>query len=172
MVEHGAHHQPGLGDLLFPAINFAIFAFLLVRFLAGPIREYFREWTERLRDGLEAGRRAQAQAQQLRTELDREMRELPAVQARLMADLLATAEEARASLLEQGRLAAERIRSDAKLVAEQEAAAGQRALRSEVVDEAVRQAKTIVREHVSGDDQARFVREFVTAAGQASGPAS
>src|SRR5262245_19008796 len=161
MVEHGAHHQPGLGDLLFPAINFAIFGFLLVRFLAGPIREYFRERTERLRDGLEAGRRAQQEAQRLRAELDREMQELPAVQARLKADLLATAEEAKTALLAQGRLAAERIRADAKLVAEQEAAAGQRALRAEIVEDAVRQAKAIVREHVNADDQARFVREFV-----------
>jgi F-type H+-transporting ATPase subunit b len=167
MVEHGAH-QPGIGDLLFPAVNFAIFAFLLARFLAGPIREYFRERTERLRDGLEAGRRAQQQAEQLRTELDREMRELPAVQAKLKADLLATAEEAKAALLEQGRIAAERIRADAKLVAEQEAAASQRALRAEIVEEAARQAKTLVRDHVTSDDQARFVRDFVTAAGQAS----
>ena len=78
MVEHGAHHQPGLGDLLFPVINFAIFAFLLMRFFAGPIREYFRERTEQLLDGLEAGRRAQQEAQQLRAEIDRQMRELPA----------------------------------------------------------------------------------------------
>jgi F-type H+-transporting ATPase subunit b len=172
MVEHGAHHQPGLGDLLFPAINFALFAFLLVRFLAGPVREYFRERTERLRDGLEAGRRAQEQARELRAELDREMRELPAIQARLKADLLATAEEAKSGLLEQGRAAAARIRADAALVAEQETSAGRRALRAEIVEEAVRQAKAIVREHVTADDQARFVREFVAAAEQASGPAS
>lgn len=167
MVDHGAHH-PGIGDLLFPAINFALFAFLLVRFLGGPIREYFRERTERLRDGLEAGRRAHQQAQDLRTRLDREMHELPAVQAKLKADLLATAEEARATLLEQGRQAAARIRADAALVAEQEGAAAQRALRAEIVEEAVRQATAIIRDHVTGDDQTRFVREFVTAAGQAS----
>jgi F-type H+-transporting ATPase subunit b len=168
VVEHGAH-QPGLGDLIFPAINFALFVFVLVRFFAGPIREYFRERTERLRDGLDAGRRAQQQAQSLRAELDREMQELPAVQARLKADLLATAEAARAELLEQGRLAAERIRADAKQVADQEASAGRRALRAEIVEEAVRQAKALVRDHVSADDQARFIHEFVaSAAGHAS----
>jgi F-type H+-transporting ATPase subunit b len=168
VVEHGAH-QPGLGDLIFPAINFALFVFVLVRFFAGPIREYFRERTERLRDGLDAGRRAQQQAQSLRAELDGEMQELPAVQARLKADLLATAEAARAELLEQGRLAAERIRADAKQVADQEASAGRRALRAEIVEEAVRQAKALVCDHVTADDQARFVHEFVTsAAGHAS----
>lgn len=167
MVEHGAHH-PGIGDLLFPAINFALFAFLLLRFFGGPIREYFRERTERLRDALEAGRRAHQQAEALRADLDREMQALPEIQAKLKADLLATAEEARSSLVEQGRQAAARIRADASLVAEQEGAAAQRALRAEVTEEAARQATLLVREHLTGDDQTRFIREFVTAAGQAS----
>jgi len=42
IVEHAAHHA-GIADLLFPAINFSIFAYVLVRFLAAPIREFFRE---------------------------------------------------------------------------------------------------------------------------------
>jgi F-type H+-transporting ATPase subunit b len=129
MVEHGAHH-PSIADLFFPAINFAIFAFVLVRYLAGPIREYFRERTERLREGLEAGKRAQRKAQELQAQLDRDIRALPEIQQRLKADLLATAEEARNTLLTQGRQAADRIRADAQLVAEQETVAAQRAVRA------------------------------------------
>ena len=167
MVEHGGH-QPGIGDLLFPAINFSIFAYVLVRFLAGPLREYFRDRTERLRDGLEAGKRAQQRAHDLQAQLDRDMRELPALQARLKADLISTAEETSAALVAQGRQAAERIRADAKLVSDQEVAAAQRAVRSEIVQEAIRQATTIVRESVTPDDQTRFVQEFVETARQAS----
>lgn len=166
MTEHGAHH-PGIGDLLFPAINFAIFAFVLVRFLAGPIREYFRDRTERLRSGLEAGKRAQQQARDLQVQLDKDIRELPALLQRLKADLLATAEEARQTLLAQGRQAAERIRTDATLVAEQEAHAAARAVRAEIVEEAIRQATTLVRDAVTPNDQTRFVREFVETARQA-----
>ena len=167
MTEHAVHHS-GIGDLIFPAINFAIFAFVLVRYLAGPIREYFRERTERLRDGLQAGKRAQQRAHDLRAQLDQDIRELPAVLERLKADLLATAQEARETLLAQGRQAAERIRRDAILVAEQEAHAAARAVRAEVVEEAIRQASALVRETVTPDDQARFVREFVETARQAS----
>jgi F0F1-type ATP synthase membrane subunit b/b' len=163
VVEPGAH-EPGIGDLLFPAINFAIFAFVLVRYLAGPIREYFRERTERLRDGLQAGKRAHEQAASLRAQLDQDLRDLPAVRERLKADLLDPAEEARVTLLAQGRQAAERIRTDAALVAEQEAQAAERAVRAEIVEEAIRQATAIVREQVTADDQARFVRDFVESA--------
>src|SRR5262249_46875151 len=75
-VEHGIH-EPSIADLLFPAINFTIFVFVLVRFLAGPIREFFRERTERLRDGLEAGKRAQSEAAELRAQLARDLEALP-----------------------------------------------------------------------------------------------
>jgi len=163
VTEHGAQ-QPGIGDLLFPAINFAIFAYVLVRFLAGPIREYFRERTDRLRSGLLAGKRAQQQAHDLQAQLEKDARELPGVLERLKADLLATAEEARAALLAQGRQAAERIRADANLVAEQEAHAAERAVRAEIVEEAIRQATTLIRDNVTSDDQGRFVREFVGSA--------
>ena len=164
MVEHGLH-EPRVTDLLFPAINFAIFAFVLVRFLAGPIREFFRERTERLRDGLAAGERAQQEAARLQAQLERDLKDLPSLQERLRADLLATAEKARASLLSQGRQAAERIRADAGLVAEQEAQAAQRAVRGEIVEEAIRQATAVVRDAIGADDQTRLVGDFVASAG-------
>jgi F-type H+-transporting ATPase subunit b len=166
-VEHGIH-EPSIADLLFPAINFIIFAFVLVRFLAGPIREYFRERTERLRDGLEAGKRAQREAEELRAQLARDLEALPGMQQRLKADLLATAEEARANLLAQGRDAAERIRADARLVAEQEAQSARRAVRSEIVEEAIRQATALIHDVMRPEDQVRFVRDFVESARHAS----
>jgi len=166
-VEHGIH-EPSIADLLFPAINFTIFVFVLVRFLAGPIREYFRERTERLRDGLEAGKRAQREAEELRAQIARDMEALPGMQERLRADLLATAEDARARLVSQGREAAERIRADARLVADQEAESARRAVRSEIVDEAIRQATALVHDAVKADDQSRFVRDFVESVRHAS----
>ena len=165
-VEHAAHHA-GIADLLFPAINFSIFAYVVVRFLAAPIRELFRDRTERLRNELEAGTRAREEAARLRAQIDHDMAELPGEQARLKADLLATAEKARATLLAQGREAAERIRADALLVADQEAQAARRAVRAEVVEEAIRQAIPLVQAALTPDDQARFVREFVESVGHA-----
>jgi len=44
VTEHGAH-APGLGDLLWPTLNFVIFAAVLVRYLRGPITEFFRART-------------------------------------------------------------------------------------------------------------------------------
>ena len=167
MTEHVAHH-PTVWNLFWPlpaVPNFLIFAALMVYFLRGPLREFFRARTERLRDALEAGARARQEAEALRSELARDVANLPATRERLRADLQAAAEQQRRAVVEAGKRAAERIRADARLLAEQELTAARQALRAEVIDEAIRQAVAIVRTAVRPEDQERFVTEFVHAAG-------
>src|SRR5262245_17764745 len=119
-TEHGgAEHAPSPAQLFWPALNFILFVAVLVRFLRGPIRENFRARGARLKESLEAGARARAAAESLRAELTRAMADLPSLRERLKADLRATAEGERDHLIEQGHRAAERIRNDAKVLAEQ-----------------------------------------------------
>jgi F-type H+-transporting ATPase subunit b len=165
MTEHGAH--PGVGSLFLPFVNFLLFAGLLVRLLPGPIREFFRQRTARLREALAAGKRALAEAEETRATLGRDVRELPNTIAQLKADLRSTADRQRANLLEVARRAAERIRGDARLLAEHEVAAARHALRTEVVEEAIRQATDLIRGGIRGEDQERLVRDFVQSAGTA-----
>ena len=167
MTEHGAPH-PSLGDLFLPVVNFLLFAFLLTRFLRGPIQEFFRERTARLREALEAGARARQEATALRATLLRDMEQLPAVLEQLRKDLRLTAEREAESILTVAKRASERVRNDARLLAEHEFAAARQALRAEVIEETLRQATAILRAALRPDDQARFVREFVQSAGAAS----
>src|SRR5436309_3479559 len=119
---------------------------------------------ERLR-AEQAGARARAEAEALRATLARDVENLPALRAQLRADLRATAEREREALLALGRTAVERMRSDARLLAEHEFAAARAALRAEVIEEAVRQATALIRQAIRPEEQERFVREFVTGAG-------
>ena len=164
MNEHAAH-QAAVGQLLWPALNFVIFVAVIARVGRGPAVEYFRARTARLRAALQAGARARAEAEALRATLARDVENLPALRAQLRADLRATAEREREALLALGRTAAERMRSDARLLAEHEFAAARAALRAEVIEEAVRQATALIRQAIRPEDQERFVREFVTGAG-------
>jgi F-type H+-transporting ATPase subunit b len=167
VTEHAAH-LPTVADLLWPVLNFIIFAALLVRFLRGPVIEFFRERTERLRTGLQAGARARAEAEALRTALARDVADLPALRERLRSDLRAAAELQRDAILRQARQAADRIRADARQLAEQEFNAAKHALRLEVVDETVRQAMAILREALGPADRDRLVRDFIERAGSAT----
>ena len=163
MTEHGAH--PGVGTLLLPLINFVLFVGLIVWKLPGPVKEFFRERTERLREALSAGRRALAEAEETRAALERDVRELPSTIAQLKADIRAAADREHSNLMDMTTRAAERIRSDARLVAESEVTAAHNGLRSEVVEEAVRQATAMLRDTIQPEDHERMVRDFVQTAG-------
>src|SRR5205814_10716327 len=106
MTEHDL--APGVSDLLWPAVNFVVFVLLLVRFLRGPVIEYFRARTARLREGLQAGARARQEAAAVRAELARDMERLPGVRAQLRADMRAASEHERRNLVASGERAAER----------------------------------------------------------------
>lgn len=166
MTEHGAH--PSVGDLFFPIVNFFLFAVVLWRVLPGAVREFFRQRTARIREALAAGARALSEAQATRAALERDVRELPDTIARLRADVRAAAERERANLLDIARRAADRIRTDARLLADHEVAAARQTLRAEVVEEAVRQATAFLRDAIRPEDQERLVHDFVQSAGAPS----
>src|SRR5581483_6449806 len=93
------------------------------------LREFFRARTERLREGLAAGARARAEAAALRDRLARDVADLPARLERVKAELRAAAEAERARLVAVAEHAAERIRTDARLLAAQELEAARRSVR-------------------------------------------
>jgi F0F1-type ATP synthase membrane subunit b/b' len=167
-MEHHAEHVPTIASLLWPVVNFGIFVAVLVRFLGGPLREFFRARAERLREELAAGDRARREAEALRAQLAKDVADLPFARERLKADVLATAARERDQLLAQGRQTSERIRRDAVLLGEQLVASARRALRDELVAAAVREATDLVRSATQAPDQERFVREFVERAGASS----
>jgi len=165
-VEH--HADPAsIGTLLLPVINFALFCALIAKFLVGPIREYFRARTERIREALASGARARQDADALRAQLARDLADLPALRERLKAELRTTAEHERDQLLALARSTADRLREDARLVAEHELHGAREALRAEVIDEAIREATALVRAALKPEDQERFVREFTQQAREA-----
>jgi F-type H+-transporting ATPase subunit b len=166
-VDHH-EHVPTIATLIWPVVNFSLFALLLVRFLAGPIREFFRERAGRLREELLAGDRARQEAEALRAQLAHDLADLPSLRDRLKADLRATAERQRERVFEVARQAAERIRNDSKLLAEQEVARARRELRNEVIEAATGKAMELVRGAIQPQDQDRFVREFVSGTGAGS----
>ena len=70
----------------------------------------------------------------------------------------------REHLVARGRDAAERIRADARVLAEQEFVVARKALRNELIEEAVRQATALLRQTLTPRDQARMVRDFIESA--------
>lgn len=157
-------HDPVVTDLIRPAVNFTLFAGLMVYALTGPVREYFRDRTAKIRAALEAGAKAKRDAESLRAQLERDTADLPRIRASLVAEMRDTAERQRSLLMQEAHEMVERIRVDAKVTAEQEASAARNELRELIVQKVIDDAARLVREAITADDQRRFVDEFVQSA--------
>lgn len=161
-AEHGAeHHAPALSDLLFPAVNFAIYLVIVVRFVIPAMREYLR--------------RRQADIVQLEAEATTALagaeRDLAAVKGRLAGldvemrairdDLVAVATRQAERLVAQAEESGARRVADASLLAEQERRRAVAGIRSELAREAAKIAEQRIRTALTAEDERAFVHTFL-----------
>ena len=159
-----AHHAPSPSGLIYPFINFALYSFILWKYAWPAVRDYLSDRRANTVTALEAAKNVKAEAEALRKEYDAKLRTLEADAQRARAEVLATAELEAKNLVEQAKKSAERIRNDARLVADEEVARARRELREEGAALVAKLAGEIVSKQVGPADQARFVTEFVTRA--------
>ena len=158
-------HERSIQLLVLAFINFAIYAYILYRFAWPAIVKYLVERRAAVVAALEAAATASAEAEALKAEFEAKMKTLEADVAKARAEVLAIAEIEAKELVEQARRSAERIRRDARLVADQEVARARRLLQEESAQLVARAAGEIVRKNLTNDDQARLVAEFVADTG-------
>lgn len=158
---HGEHHAPSIGTLLFPLINFSIFAFILWRFAWPAVRATLVERRRRVEAQVDEADHAHRAA-------SRALEEIVALRARreedaaaMIADARAEAERHAATVVEAARRAAERIRTDAELLARQEEERAAKGIRAAVAARVVERATALVRERFGEDDQKRSVSDFL-----------
>jgi F-type H+-transporting ATPase subunit b len=161
-VRHeAAHHVPTVGDLLFPAINFAVYLAIIVRFVIPAMREYLRR---RSADGMQL--KAESEAALTRAE-----RDLATSKARLSGlsveadtirqDLVAIATRQAERTKAQAEETGTRRLADAKLLAEQERRRALGSLRADLARAATDLAGRRLRDALTADDQRSFVQQFL-----------
>ena len=152
-------------DWVWRIVDFAIIAGVLVYFVAGPFKNFFRSRVE----GIEA---ALAEAKTAREEA---LKRLADVEARLkdkdaeVQSLLKVAEEngqkERELLIKDSEKAGEDILASAKENIDAELLKAKDALRREAALLAVELAEKMVRENIKKEDQARIVEEYIAKVG-------
>jgi F-type H+-transporting ATPase subunit b len=157
----GEHHEPSWNLTILGFVNFALFLFVLYRYAWPLVRDYLVARRESIVRALEAARRAQAEAEELRAEYEARMRTLEDEAARTREELLAIARHEADRVIDQARRAAERIRRDAELVAGQEVAQARALLQRDVAELITRLAGALIEREITPDDQRRLIREFV-----------
>ena len=160
------HHAPPISDVIFPTLNFLIYAFILVKFALPPIRNFLRSRREEVLHTVTQASAKKQQAEALVREYRTKLAGLEQEAQSLLSSLRAEAEREKNKLLEDGRALAAKIKEDALFLANQEIVMARQKIRGEMADRAEVRARELVLSNLSAADQARLAGEFLNDIGQ------
>ena len=169
-AEHGGAHSGAEGWTVLArhAFNLILLSYLLVRFALPALRDFMRQRSEGLREQIDGARRELAAAQQELARLRREVESSRAEEGDLIAEAERVAQAERERSLAQTRENAERLREDARRIADQEVERARGVLRAEAAELATELAAGLLRERMNASDDRRLFDEFAQRAGSAS----
>jgi F-type H+-transporting ATPase subunit b len=158
-VHHDAH-AVSVSELLFPAINFAIFAVILVKYVVPALREYLRRRADDIVSAAASARTLLAEAETLISAARARFSGVASEREAIRNDLVTAAKRQAERLHEQAEETGKRRLADASLVAEQERRRALEEIRAEIATLATSLAESRLRAVLSSDDQRVIVRQF------------
>lgn len=167
-AEHGEahhgdthHHAPAVSDLLFPAINFAIYFVIIVRFVIPAMREFLRRRRADVVQAESEGSAALARAEQELAAKKARFAGLKSEAESLRQDLVAIATRQGERVVAQAEESGKRRVADAALLAEQESRRALGEVRAELAREAANLAEQRIRTALTAADERTFVQQFL-----------
>jgi F-type H+-transporting ATPase subunit b len=158
-AEHA--HVASLRDLLFPAINFAIYLVIIVRFVIPAMRDYVSRRRSEAVEAASLASQSLAQAERLVATNKQRLARLPTEADEIRRDLVAIATRQGERLVAEAQQGGVRRVNDAKLMGEHERRRALEAIRSETATTAVTVAEQKIRTALTSTDQRAFVEQFL-----------
>jgi F-type H+-transporting ATPase subunit b len=147
--------------LFFFAINFILFAFVVVYFAAPIAQKFFADRAARIRSNLSRAQSAFAEAQDLANKAAARMAALEAELKKTAAEIEEETAFQVAKVKELAKSTAERIRRDATLGAAALAEAAKRRVRAHLAETAATLARDLIGRDFQRDDQGRLIDSFM-----------
>jgi F-type H+-transporting ATPase subunit b len=162
-AEHAAEHgvEPSIGDLFLPTINFAIFAFIVARYVWPVVVEALVDRRRKIEHDLRESDKVEREAHADLAEIQALRAALEAEGRKLLEELRTEGERDRQAILEAARRAAERIRADAARLGDTEAARAAEDVRRDVAARVISRAVDKLRGRLGDEERRRFVDEFI-----------
>ena len=155
------HHAASLKDLFFPAINFSIYLFIVVRYVVPAMQEYLRRRRADIVQADSESSAALARAEQSVAVGKARLASLKAEADGIREDLIAIATRQAARLIAQAEETGGRRLADASLVAEQERRHALAGVRADIATAAAALAERQILAALTPDDQRTFVQQFL-----------
>lgn len=160
------HHAPDITGIIFPLLNFLIYAGIIYYFAVPLVRSFLKsrhdEVLATITGAAARKRKAEALVEDYRNRLAMLNQEIESIQASLKAE----GERDKARLLREAEGLAAKIKSDAQFLADQEIKAAKHQVFLELAERAKASATDLIRRHLSQADQGRLVEEFIHDIGQ------
>ena len=161
------HHAPPITDVIFPALNFLIYAFIIVKYAFPAVRGFLKSRREEVISTMSQATVKKAAAQALvdeyKTKLANVDREIQTLQATLRDE----GERDKAKLVSDANTMAAKIKADAMVLADQEVKMARQQIREEMALQAEAAARSLLQRNLSAADQNRLADEFIESIGRA-----
>jgi len=161
---HGEHHgltHNQVMNFIWHCLNFAILAFILVKFLRKPIAGALKGRTESIRAAFEDLEAKRADAERKYAEHEAKLSNMDEQAERILKTFIEQGEAEKEKIITQAHEAAERIKAQAEFYVQQELAKAKTELQSEVADTAVKMAEDLIRKNLNEEDHHRLISEYL-----------
>ncbi|MCU0693051.1 MAG: ATP synthase F0 subunit B, partial [Polyangiaceae bacterium] len=142
-------------------INFAVFAYIIVRFGKKPLQEALTSRKQAITKDIDAAQKMKADAEKRLSSYEDKLRHIDDEMDRIRKDFREQGERDKKRILDEAREKRERMLKDAQFLIEQEAKKMRTALMNETVEAAMRAAEKMLRERVTAADQDRVAEDFL-----------
>lgn len=157
-VDFSNKEQPPYAALL---INFAILAYVYVRFGKRPVADALKERRESVSKAIDEATRLKEEAEERADKYQSRLQNLDEELDEARKALQKTAEGEREKILAEAKERAERLRRDAEFLVEQEARTMRAELTRETMERVVREAEELIVKGMTREDHERLAEEFL-----------
>lgn len=145
----------------FRVINFAVLAAALIYLLKKPITQALNGRIEGVREQLETLEAKKKEAEKQLAAYNQKLSQMDQEAKNILANYIQQGEETKARLIEQAKLAAEKLEAQAQRNIEHHFQQAKLKLQSELIEKALVKAEAIIKDSISDKDQERLVEEYL-----------
>lgn len=149
-------------DLIWRIMNFAVLAGVLVFLLRKPLGQALESRRQGIRDQLDDLEKQKADAKKQLAEYKAKLARLDQEIEKIVAEYVKDGEAAKAKILEEAKVAAEKLQAQAKKNIEHEFQKARQELKAEMAEQAVTMAEALIKKKIRDEDQERIIGEYLT----------
>jgi F-type H+-transporting ATPase subunit b len=160
---HGAEGGPKgwVATDTYRVINFAVLAAALIYLLRKPISQALNGRIEGIREQLETLEAKKKEAENQLATYNEKLSQMDQEAKKILANYIQQGEETKARLIEQAKLAAEKLEAQAQRNIEHHFHQAKLKLQSELIEKALVKAEAMIKDGISDKDQERLVEEYL-----------